>query len=60
MDPFILINWKSPFPILGVSGVMFSFLIEIPVMKFVHSAASDLGLHCLHMSPIMGHQAHMG
>ena len=25
MDPSILINWTSPFPILGVSGVLFHF-----------------------------------
>ena len=26
VDPSILINWMSPFPILGVSGVLVSFL----------------------------------
>ena len=25
MDPSILINWTSPFPVLGVSGVLFHF-----------------------------------
>ena len=25
VDPLILINWTSPFPILGVSGVLFHF-----------------------------------
>ena len=25
MDPSILIDWKSPFPILGVAGVLFHF-----------------------------------
>ena len=36
VDPSILINWTSPFPILGVAGVLFHFilfLIEIPVSK---------------------------
>ena len=36
VDPSILINWTSPFPILGVSGVIFHFIlfrIEIPVSK---------------------------
>ena len=27
MDPSILINWTSPFPILGVSGVFFIFIL---------------------------------
>ena len=57
----ILINWMSPFPILGVSGVLFHFffifVIEIDVSKqwrplsdAAQSAVSDLGLHCLPMS----------
>ena len=37
MDPSILINWISPFPILGVSGELFFILIlfqiDIPVSK---------------------------
>ena len=28
MDLSILINWMSPFPILGVSGVLFHFYFE--------------------------------
>ena len=36
MDPSTHINWMSPFPILGVSGVLFIFIlfqIDIPVSK---------------------------
>ena len=36
VDYAILINWTSPFPILGVSGVLFHFFlfrIDIPVSK---------------------------
>ena len=36
VDPSILINWTSPFLILGVSGVLYFFIlfrIEIPVSK---------------------------
>ena len=40
MDFSIPINWMSLFPISGVSDVLFHF----------HSAASDLGLHCVPMS----------
>ena len=52
MDPSILINWKSPFSVLGVSEVLFDFgfiFIEIHVSKLCRpcTAASDLGLHCL-------------
>ena len=55
MEYSILIYWTSPFIILGVSGVLFlfsSFFIEILVSSVdpeytPHSAASDLGLHCL-------------
>ena len=55
----ILINWTSPFPILGLLGGVCSFLF---VLKYTsvsnigepnqtpHSAASELGLHCLPMS----------
>ena len=32
VDPSILINWKSPFPILGVSGVRFSFLFHFELI----------------------------
>ena len=60
-DPSILINWTSPFPILGVSGVLFHFYSilnryfclansEDPDQT-PRSAASDLGLHCLPRSP---------
>ena len=55
--PSILINWTSPFPNLGMSGVHFhfyfiSFRIDVPVSKQWRpwSAASDLDLHCLHTS----------
>ena len=52
MDFSILINWMSPFPVLGVSGVLFSvsfyFLYEFILANSVDvDAASDLGLHCL-------------
>ena len=33
MDFSILINWTSPFPIIGVPGVLFHFYIDIPVSK---------------------------
>ena len=36
VDPSILMNWTGPFPILGVSGVFFIFIlfrIDIPVSK---------------------------
>ena len=54
-----LINWLSLFPILGLSGGIFSFLFKILMelsTKSVDSdlmlqhATSDLGLHCLPMS----------
>ena len=58
VDFSILINWTSPFPILGVSVFFFQFYsisnryscTEDPDQT-PHSAASDLGLHCLPMSP---------
>ena len=62
MDPSILINWLSPFPILWVPHQVcfFSFLFYFQKIfllansedpdKMPHSAASDLGLHCLPMS----------
>ena len=46
VDPSIFINWTSPFPILGVSGVLFHFYS----VSTRYSAASDLGMHCLPMS----------
>ena len=60
VDPSIHINWTSPFPILGVPGVLFSFLFYF-WLKFLLAnnedpdqtlryAASDLGLHCVPMS----------
>ena len=60
MDFSILINWMSPFPILGVPGVLFHFYFiskkifllannEDPDQK-PRSAVYDLGLHCLPMS----------
>ena len=50
VDPSILINWKSPFPILGVSGVLFYFysISNIPVKTLIRRRV--LGLHCLPMS----------
>ena len=57
VDFSTLINWMSPFPILGVSGELFHFFlfsIEIANSEDPNqtpcSAASDLGLHCLPMS----------
>ena len=57
MDPSILINWTSPFSILGVSCVLFSFLFYFFYIFLLansedpdqtpRSAASDLGLYCL-------------
>ena len=57
MDCAILFNWMSPFPILGVSGILFhfSFILNRNSCKQTsvdpdqtpHSVASDLGLHCL-------------
>ena len=51
----ILINWTSPFPDFGVSGVLFHFYsisnrnsCEQTVQTMVRqNASSDLGLHCL-------------
>ena len=48
VDSSILISWTSPFPILGVSGVLFHFFLIFD--RNSHSVASDLGLHCLPMS----------
>ena len=59
VDLSILINWKSPFPNLGVSGVSFHFSSfsnrflltnSEDLYQTLHSAASDLGLHCLPVS----------
>ena len=61
MNLSILINWMSPLPILGVSGVLFHFKfillrIDIPLAnsedpdQMLGSAASDPGLHCLPLS----------
>ena len=39
-----------PFPVLGVPGVLFHFLIELPVSKQFgpdHTPRSDMDLHCL-------------
>ena len=55
VDLSILINWMHPFPLLGVSGVIFNvFGIEIPVSKQVRPWSDAtfcgiwyLGLHCL-------------
>ena len=60
--PCLLINWARPFPILGVSGVRFHFYFEQIFLltnsedpnQTQRSAASDLGLHCLHMSQKLG------
>ena len=56
----MLINWTSPFPILGLLGVFFPFLFKFE-KKLLYAnrgepdqmprfAASDLVLHCLPMS----------
>ena len=60
MDFSILINWTSPFRILGVSDVLLSFLFCFEEKCLLansadsdqtpRSAASDLGLRCLPMS----------
>ena len=57
MDPSILIDRTSSFPLLGVSGELFhSYFILLHKFKLANSvdpdqtprsAASDLGLHCL-------------
>ena len=53
----MLINWMSPFPILGLLGGIFSFLFKFKKkLLFANSGehdqntASDLVLHCLLMS----------
>ena len=53
--PVSLTNWTSPFPVLGVTGLLFRFYsISIANSEdpdqTPRSAASDLGLHCLPMS----------
>ena len=70
MDYAILINWTSPFPILGVSGVIFHFYFifdrNFCMQKIAdpnpmpRSVAFDLVLHCLPMSQKMGRYAYMG
>ena len=59
MDLFILINWTSPFRILGVLVYFFQFysilIIDILLAnsdpdQMQRSTASDRGLHCLPMS----------
>ena len=52
VDPSILINWTSPFPILGVSGVLFHFLFCFEQIFLLANSedpdqtpSSDLGLH---------------
>ena len=62
MVPSIPINWTSPFPILGVPGVLFSifisFQIEIPISKQCRPdqmpcpVVSDLDLPCLPRSHV--------
>ena len=57
VDPSILISWTSPYPILGVSGVLFHcyfisnryFCSQTVTTLTRHSAASDLALYCLPM-----------
>ena len=60
MDSPTLISRTIPFPILGVSGGIFhlyQILIDRTVSKLgdplqiPHKVVSDLGLHCLPMSP---------
>ena len=53
VDASILINWKSPFPILGMSGYFVNFILflqDFPVSKQCRpwsDAAFWSGLHCL-------------
>ena len=61
VDYSIFIYWKSAFVILGVSVVLFLFLVHFSLKclwtnsvdpyQTLHSAASDLGLQCLPRSP---------
>ena len=56
-----LIKWTSPFPFEGLSFGTFHFLLKLSsnIMyansadhnHTTHSAASDMGLHCLYVSP---------
>ena len=51
----ILIKWASPFPVLGVTGILFHFyliLIEIPVNQTPRSASAKVAEK--------GRQAYMG
>ena len=61
VDPSVLINWTSPFPIFVESGVLFHFYsisnryscqqtVKTLIRRLRNPEASDLGLHCLHMS----------
>ena len=58
MDTSILINWTSPFPVLGLSDALLHFYFILNRNSCKHtmktqaprSAAYDLGLHCLPMS----------
>ena len=46
VDSSILMKSMSPFPVLGVSSVLFSFLFPVSRLKTlsIRSAAYDLGL----------------
>ena len=57
VDPSILINWTSPFPILGVSGALLNFysILELIFLlanmedpdQTTQNTVSDLGRQCL-------------
>ena len=50
MDPSILINWTSPFPILGVSGVFFIFIFSISnryIFRLANSEDPDQTPRCV-------------
>ena len=50
VDLSIFINWTSPFPNTGVSGVFLRFIFILFLIKInvsTRSVASDLGLQCL-------------
>ena len=59
---FYLIIWAVPFSVQRVSGLLFLLLLLVENSAFnansadpdqtPHSVASDLGLHCLPMSPL--------
>ena len=60
MDSSTIALWTWPSPTEGVSGLLLGLLVIIEIIilnanrvnpdQTLHSAASDLGLHCLRMS----------